>query len=178
MRIFIITLALGWATLASAVEVARPGWGAVLGWPFGVRYQRVLSWKQAAFYDLGYQTDKFVMMDANFSQYFLSEADRWKIGEKTGHVLYSAFVGATAGYHIGETNNERTRLGVRVGGAFEYLWPKTDWTLRAEAAPVLFIAGTTAAGLQGGIVIMKSFGKKKRSHSKPRRPSQKGISAD
>ena len=178
MRRIIITLALAWGASAGAVEIARTGWGAVVGWPFGVRYQRALGWKQAAFYDLGYQTDEFVMVGANLSRYFLTEDDRWKVGEKTGRIFYSGFLGGTAGYRVGTSDGERSRLGLRAGGAFEYSFPDPDWALRAEVAPVLFLTGTSAAGLQGGIVLMKYFGNRSKRQPKLKRPSQKGRSAD
>jgi hypothetical protein len=190
MHTLILTLALlifaPWSADAQTADdfpgfrIGQTGWGAIMGWPFGVRHQRWLNWKQAAFYDVGYQTDGFVMVGANFSHYFLNEEDRWRAGRKVGTILYNAFAGGTAGYHIGDDSDERSKLGIRAGGAFEYLFPRSPWAIRAEVAPVLFFSGTTAAGLQGGIILMKYFGgtKRLRPQLKSKRPSQKGISAD
>ncbi len=155
----LFTLVVAWPATAQDVRTDRSGLGVVLGWRFGARYQRALNWRQAAFFDLGYQTDEFIVADANFSHYFLSEEDRWRNKGGTGTVLYNIFVGVTVGYHVGTDRDERSRLGARGGGAFEYLFPASDWSIRAEVAPVLFFSGTTAAGFQGGVVLLRYFGK-------------------
>lgn len=181
MRTLFITLALFCVSMPAGASSpasgfpgfhrGQAGWGVILGWPFGVRHQRWLSGKQATFYDLGYQTDGFIMAGADFSQYFFSEEDRWRAGRGVGTILYNAFAGGIAGYHVGGDSDERSRLGVRAGGAFEYLFPRSAWSVRAEVAPVLFFSGNTAAGIQGGIVFMKY-------QPRLKRPSQKGMSAD
>lgn len=148
-------------------RAGQSGLGAILGWPFGARYQKWTTWKNAMFFDLGYQTDEFFMFSANYSFYLLSEDDRWHFDRKVGTILYNLFAGGVAGIHLGSTRDERERIGIRGGGAFEYLFPASDWALRVEVSPVLFLTGTTAAGLQGGIIVMKYFGKPENQFSRP-----------
>lgn len=166
-----------WAQDAHAAQfpgfrAGQSGLGAVLGWPFGARYQKWLTWKDAMFFDLGYQTDGFFMFGGNYSFYMLSEDDRWRLDRRVGTILYNLFVGGVAGIHIGDSRSERERLGIRGGGAFEYLFPESDWALRVEVAPVLYLTGTTAAGLQGGIVLMKYFGKPENQFSRSPKAKQ------
>lgn len=104
------------------------------------------------------------MADANYAYYFLTEDDHWKMNRKIGLIMYSAFAGVTGGTYVGNAKNEKARLGGRVGGAFEYLLPDSTWTIRLEVAPVLYLSGSTTAGIQGGIAVMYYFdeiGKKK-----------------
>lgn len=138
----------------------QSGFGGILGYPFGARYQKWTSWKEAMFFDMGYQTDGFFMFGGNYSFYLLSEDDRWRMDRRVGTILYNLFGGGTGGIYIGSKRTEKQRLGIRAGGAFEYLFPASDWAVRVEVAPVLFLTGTEAAGLQGGIIFMKYFGGK------------------
>lgn len=146
----------------------QSGAGAIVGAPFSARYQRWMDFRNATFFSFGYSLDKYLVADANYAYYFLSEDDRWKMNNKVGQIFYSAFAGVTGGTYIGTAKNEKARLGARIGGAFEYLLPDTTWVLRLEVAPVLYLSGTTTAGLQGGIGVMYYFdqGKKKKSRRK------------
>lgn len=133
----------------------------------GGRYQRWLSWNRAAFFDVGYQIEGFLVGDANYAFYMLSEDDRWKLNSRVGTVLYNLMIGATAGYHIGKDREERSRLGIRGGAGFEYLFPASNWSFRAEVIPVFYLSGTTAAGLQGGLVMTYYLGKPENLLSAP-----------
>ncbi len=155
-------------------RAGQSGLGVLLGWPFGGRYQKWLTWKRAVFFDVGYQTDGFLVGGANYSFYLFSEDDRWRIKRSVGTILYNVFIGATGGYYLGDEREERIRLGIRPGGAFEYLFPASDWAFRAEVAPVVYISGKTAAGVQAGIVFMRYLGgEKSKSDSNRGKKKQK-----
>jgi len=145
------------------------GVAAVLGMPAGFRVQRFLSWRSAVFVSGGYSIDKYVMADANYSYYLLAQEDPWDKPGQVGYILYNLFGGVTAGFPL--SKDDVGRLGLRGGAAFEYLLPNSSWTLRAEAAPVLYLSGGTAAGFQSGLVITYYFddigGKKERSSPEP-----------
>lgn len=155
------------------------GVGALLGSPMSARYQRWLDWKTATFFSAGYSFEQFVMADANYAHYFLTEDDRWRDTQAVGSIMYSAFVGVTGGTYIGSDKNEKARLGLRGGGAFEYLLPSSTWTIRLEIAPVLYLSGKTTAGVQGGVGIIYYFDqakiKKQKYSSEVRGGIDKGI---
>lgn len=161
-------------------RTGQSGLGVVLGWPFGVRYQKWQTWKRATFFDLGYQTDGFLVGGANYSFYLFSEDDRWRVKQSVGTILYNLFVGATGAYFLGKDREERARLGLRAGGAFEYLFPASDWAFRAEVAPVFYLSGTTAAGVQAGIVLLRYLGGEKPSpvHKKNNKKREQKSNAD
>ncbi len=139
----------------------QSGAGVLLGSPMSARYQRWLDWKTATFFSVGYSFEKFIMADANYAHYFLTEDDRWRNKEAVGAIMYSAFAGVTGGTYVGTATNEKARLGVRAGGAFEYLLPESKWTIRLEIAPVLFLSGKTTAGVQGGVGVIYYFDQEK-----------------
>lgn len=149
----------------------QSGAGALMGYPFGARYQRWMDWKTATFFSFGYSLEQFIMADANYAYYFLTEDDRWKANHDVGLIMYSAFAGVTGGTYVGTKEGEKSRLGARLGGAFEYLLPNSTWTIRLEVAPVLYLSGRTTAGIQGGIAVMYYFdqpnARKKMSSSTP-----------
>lgn len=132
------------------------GVGAVLGVPAGVRVQRFLSWRANVFLTAGYGIDRFIMADVNYSYYVYAQEDPWQGSTKVGHILYNIFAGATTGFPL--KSDDRSRMGLRGGAAFEYLLPNSRWTLRAEVAPVIYLSGSTAAGFQSGILAMYYFG--------------------
>ena len=136
------------------------GLGGVIGQPFSGRFQRWIDWKRSWFADVGYQIDEFLVTHANYAIYLISEDDRWRLDRRVGTMLTSVFGGITAAAYLGEKEEETSRLGLRLGGAFEYLIPKTSWSVRIEVAPVLFLSGRTAGGLQGGIGFMYYFDQK------------------
>lgn len=145
------------------------GVAAVLGMPAGFRVQRFLSWRSALFVSGGYSIDKYVMADANYSYYVLAQEDPWDKPGQVGYILYNLFAGVTAGFPL--SKDDVGRLGLRGGAAFEYLLPNSSWTLRAEAAPVLYLSGGTAAGFQSGLVVTYYFddigGKKEKPNAGP-----------
>ncbi|MCC7406161.1 MAG: hypothetical protein IT288_17335 [Bdellovibrionales bacterium] len=130
------------------------GWGGVIGQPFAGRYQRWMDWKRAWFADVGYQIDEFFVAHANYAHYLINEDDRWKMDRRVGTALTNVFGGVVASAYLGDKPEEKSQLGIRVGGAFEYLVPKTGWSVRLEVAPVLYLSGRTAGGLEGGIVFI------------------------
>ena len=135
----------------------QAGAGFLFGSPMSARYQRWLDWKTATFFSAGYSFEKFIIADANYAHYFMTEEDHWRNKQAVGSIMYSAFVGVTGGTYIGTATNEKPRLGARAGGAFEYLLPDSKWAIRLEVAPVLYLSGKTTAGIQGGVGIMYFF---------------------
>ncbi len=135
------------------------GIGGVLGMPTGLRIQRFLSWRSAVFFTAGYNIDRFIEGDINYSYYVMAEEDPWQKPGQVGHILYNVFGGVTTGLPLRQ--GDTARFGVRGGIAFEYLLPSTHWALRAEVAPVIYLSGATAAGLQNGIVVSYYFGETK-----------------
>jgi hypothetical protein len=138
------------------------GVGAILGLPAGVRVQRFLSWRSSVFVTGGYSLDKYATADANYSYYLLAQEDPWHDSKSIGYILYNVFGGLTAGFPTGTTTGT-SRLGVRLGAAFEYLLPNSQWSLRAEVAPVVYLSGQTAADFQSGVAAMYYFGPGKRA---------------
>jgi hypothetical protein len=137
------------------------GVGAILGLPAGVRVQRFLSWRSSVFVTGGYSIDKFATADANYSYYLLAQEDPWHDSKSVGYILYNVFGGLTAGFPT--SGSAQSRLGLRFGAAFEYLLPNSQWSLRAEVAPVLYLSGQTAAGFQSGVAAMYYFGPAKKT---------------
>lgn len=161
------------SSLALSQEAKAPtGWGVVVGWPSAFRYQKGLDWKNAMFFDVGYQMDGYAMVDANYSQYLMRAEDKWREDARVGTVLYNIFGGLTAGYRVNDDREEKSLFGIRGGAALEYLFPKSPWAIRAEVAPVLFFSGTTAAGMQGGLVLMHSLGGKPRRLQNSKSPAK------
>lgn len=159
-----------WIAMASVVETivgedsrfpgfrkGQYGWGGMIGQPISVRYQSWMNWKRAWFADFGYDLEEFLSFDANYSFYLLSEDDRWKIGKQVGTIMFSTFIGLNVGAYLGDKKEEESRLGVRGGGSFEYLLPKSRWSLRLEISPVLYLSGHTTGGVQGGIGMTYYF---------------------
>lgn len=140
------------------------GLAGMIGQPISVRYQKWLNWKRAWNADLGYQLDEFLVFDANYVYYLLSEDDRWRMSQNVGTVMFSVFGGIVAGVYLGEKREEESQLGLRAGGGFEYLLPKAIWSLRLEVSPVLYLSGRTSGGLQGGIGITYYFDSKIKKH--------------
>ncbi|MCB0365701.1 MAG: hypothetical protein H6624_18755 [Bdellovibrionaceae bacterium] len=133
------------------------GWGGVVGQPFAARYQRWIDWKRAWFADVGFTIDEFLVTHANYAIYLISEDDRWKMDRRVGTALFNVFGGVMASAYLGDKEEEDSQLGLRIGGAFEYLIPKSSWSVRLEVAPVLFLSGRTAGGLEGGIAAVYYF---------------------
>lgn len=152
-----VSLAQSQAPQFQGFSRGQSGAGVLLGSPASVRYQRWIDWKTATFFSVGYSFEQFIMADANYAHYFLTEVDRWRDTQAAGSIMYSAFGGVTGGTYIGSDANEKPRLGLRLGGAFEYLLPSSKWTIRLEVAPVLYLSGKTTAGVQGGIALIYYF---------------------
>lgn len=140
------------------------GLAGMIGQPISIRYQKWLNWKRAWNADFGYQLDEFLVFDANYVYYLLSEDDRWRMSQSVGTVMFSVFGGIVAGVYLGDKREEESQLGIRAGGAFEYLLPKAIWSLRLEVSPVLYLSGRTSGGLQGGIGVTYYFDSKIKKH--------------
>lgn len=156
------------------------GLAGMIGQPISIRYQKWLNWKRAWNADFGYQLDEFLIFDANYIYYLLSEDDRWKMSQSVGTVMFSVFGGIVAGVYLGDKREEESQLGLRAGGAFEYLLPKAIWSLRLEVSPVLYLSGRTSGGLQGGIGITYYFDSKykKRQETEPQSSESEDSSDD
>lgn len=148
------------------------GLAGMIGQPISIRYQEWLNWKRAWNADFGYQLDEFLVFDANYVYYLLSEDDRWRMSQRVGTVMFSVFGGIVAGVYLGDKREEESQLGLRAGGAFEYLLPKATWSLRLEVSPVLYLSGRTSGGLQGGIGITYYF------DSKTKKRQETGTQSD
>lgn len=180
-----ILLSSAFGDMAHSAEPRFPGFkngdyglGAILGNPTGFRYQRWLDWQTATFFDVGVSADRYMLGDANYSYYFFSEDDRWKVQDRVGVVMYSAFAGLTGGIYIGKDSGKPATLGARGGFAFEYLLPKSTQSLRAEIAPVIYLSGPTAATIQVGVAYVYYFEHKKKLKRSIPRPARDKPSSD
>lgn len=152
---------------------------AIVGVPIAVRYQRFTRPYQSYFFDVGIDAgDDTILASGSYSWYFLDEGDSWRSYDLSGTILYSVFVGGVAGYYTGDDDDddEKYRIGARAGGAFDYLFPSHHWSLRVELAPMLYVAGRTAAGVQGGIGIVYFFDGRDR-HSYEYEPNKRPAKA-
>jgi hypothetical protein len=129
------------------------------GQPTFLRYDRFLSWKRSWSVDVGWHFDGYPYFAGNYIYYFYDVKDRYRHRDFFNSLMFYAGPGFFFGPDLEESDtNKKIKVGVRTFIGSEYIFLKTNLSLKAEFGPVFFIEGDHFVGLQAMLGLTYYFG--------------------
>ncbi len=129
------------------------------GQPTFVRYSKFLNWKRSWSFDAGWHFDKYPYFAGNYTFYFYDVRDRYKNQDFFNKLMFYSGPGVFLGPDFSEKDNDKKiKVGVRLFGGTEYIFLKTNLSLKAELGPALFIEGDKFFGFQAMIGLTYYIG--------------------
>lgn len=158
----------------------------LLGQPTLIRYNYFHDWKRSVSFDLGYHFDEWYYLGANYNFYFYNIRDRLK---RDANFFNSLLFYLSPGIFLGpepdaNKKDDKLKIGAKVGLGTEYLFNNTNFSLKVEIAPALFLKAEDDFGFQGMVGMAYYFGFpkqkiiKKAAPLRVKRPSKESVDID